>query len=365
MKPARGVAALIAWSLVLPFTVATLGAVLQVETSETNPPTPIEQALMEHVCNVVPSGGAPESDRYLACLRTQLLTLRTDFGRDLSRLSAAERRAVDSACNEVRTASGRDAYLDCLGAQLNALRIRRNRGKPVPPPPVVPPPPAETAAAAAAPASVPAQGRALSGFSGLLIGAIVLAVALMAGGAVVLLKTRRVSHKCRVCGSDVPAAGDLCQKCRHEAADAVRRAAAERAEQQRAQEQEERRQKEHEAQEAEERRRKAQQDEDARVQQQQRQQEEDARKRADEERRRQEEEDRARRTAADVPDEEFDPYAVLELPPGATKDDIVAAYEGAKAKCDPTLVSHLGYEVREHFEAKLQAVERAFQMLTG
>ena len=42
-----------------------------------------------------------------------------------------------------------------------------------------------------------------------------------------------------------------------------------------------------------------------------------------------------------------------------------AAYEGAKAKCDPDLVSHLGYEVREHFEAKLQAIERAFQMLTG
>jgi preprotein translocase subunit Sec63 len=56
---------------------------------------------------------------------------------------------------------------------------------------------------------------------------------------------------------------------------------------------------------------------------------------------------------------------VLEVSRGASQDDIRAAYEGAKAKCDPDLVSHLGYEVREHFEAKLQAVERAFQMLTG
>ena len=354
---------LLAWSLVLPFTVAALGAVLQVDTSDTNPPTPIEQALMEHVCNVVPSGGAPESDRYLACLRTQLLTLRTDFGRDLSRLSAAERRAVDSACNEVRTASGRDAYLDCLGAQLNALRVRRNRGKPVPPPPVVPAPSAESAATV--PPVAPTVSQASFGFSGLLIGAIVLAAALMAGGAVLFLKTRRASHTCRVCGGEVPAAGDLCQKCRHEAAEAVRHAAAERAEQQRAQEQEEQRQKEHAAQEADERRRKAQEDEDARQLQQQRQQEEEARKRADEERQRQEEDDRARRTAADVPDAEFDPYAVLELSRGASQDDVRAAYEGAKAKCDPDLVSHLGYEVREHFEAKLQAVERAFQMLTG
>jgi hypothetical protein len=341
----------------VPFSAAVLGAVLQEAT--TDPPTPIEQALMEHVCSVVPQGGGPESDRYLACIRTQLLTLRTDFGRDLSRLSAPERRTVDAACNEVRTASGREAYLDCLGAQLNALRARRNRGKPAPAP-VVPPPPQESAP----PVSTRPVGQASSGFSGLLIGAVVLAVALGGGGALFLLKTRRTLHKCRVCGSEVPAAGDLCQKCRHEAAEAVRRAAAERAEQQRAQEQEERRQQQQEAQDAEDRLLKAQQEEEARQLQQQRQQDEEARKRADEERRRQEDEARQRRTAADVPDAEFDPYAVLELPPGASHDDIRAAYDQAKAKCDPALVSHLGYEVREHFEAKLQAIERAFQMLT-
>ena len=359
MKSSRRVPALIAWSLMFPISVAASGAVLQ--EAAPDPPTPIEQALMEHVCSVVPPGGAPESDRYLACLRTQLLTIRTDFGRDLSGLSAAERRTLDSACNEVRTARGREAYLDCLGAQLNALRTRRNRGKPAASPPVVPAPSSENAGSVS---PTRPESQPSSGFSGLMIGAVGLAAALATGGALFFVKTRRASQKCRVCGSDVPAAGDLCQKCRHEAAEAVRRATAERAEQQRAQEQEERRQKEQEAQEAEERRRQAQSDEEARVLQQQRQQEEEAQKRADEERRQREEEARQRRTAADVPDEEFDPYAVLELPPGASQADIRAAYESARAKCDPALVSHLGYEVREHFEAKLQAVERAFQMLT-
>jgi hypothetical protein len=110
----------LAWSLMCPFTMVALGAVLQVETPESSAPTPIEQALIEHVCRVLPSGGAPEADRHLVCLKAQLLALRSDFGRDLSRLSGAERRTLDSMCNEIRTESGRDAYLDCLGVQLFA-----------------------------------------------------------------------------------------------------------------------------------------------------------------------------------------------------------------------------------------------------
>jgi len=109
---------------------AASAAAQTVETAEQAPPTPIEQALMEHVCSVVPAGGPPESDRYLACLRTQLLSLRTDFGKDLSRLSVADRKAVDAACNDVRATSGRDAYLDCLGNQLTVLRSKRARSAP-------------------------------------------------------------------------------------------------------------------------------------------------------------------------------------------------------------------------------------------
>ena len=47
---------------------AAQGAAQPVETAEEAAPTPIEQALMEHVCNVVPAGGGPESDRYHACM---------------------------------------------------------------------------------------------------------------------------------------------------------------------------------------------------------------------------------------------------------------------------------------------------------
>ena len=345
----------LAWSLMCPFTMAALGAVLQVETPESSAATPIEQALMEHVCRVVPSGGAPEADRYLVCLRAQLLALRSDFGRDLGRLSGAERRALDSMCNEIRTESGRDAYLDCLGAQLTALRSRRSRGNPAPPPLMPAPPPAADGPAPGRPVPAAASAR----LSGLWIGAGVLVLLAVAGGAVLVLKTRRVLHKCRVCGSEVPAAGDLCPKCRHEAAEAVRRAASERAEQQRAQESEQRRQKEQ----AEAARvQKAQlEEEDARVLQLQQQREEEARKREDDERRRQEEESRSR--IADVAQEDFDPYAVLEIPRDATPESIRGAYEQAKSKCDPAQVAHLGYEVQEHFAAKLQAVERAYKML--
>ena len=333
----------------------------QVETAEQSPPTPIEQALMEHVCSVVPAGGAPESDRYLACLRTQLASLRTDFGKDLSRLSAADRKTLDTACNEVRTASGRDAYLDCIGNQLTVLRSKRNRGNAAAAP-VMPGASenAETAAAAGTPAAPqPAGGP---GSPGLLIGAGVLVV-LMVGGGFVFIKARKVSHQCRQCGERVESSGDLCQKCRHEVAAAVRRAVAERAELQRAQEEEERRLKEQAEQEEQERLRRAQEEENLRIRRQQEREQEEARKREAEERRQREEEARERRMTAGVPDEEFDPYEVLEVSRGVSQDDIRAAYEVAREKADPSQVSHLSDEVQEHFRMKAKAVERAFQML--
>ena len=63
MKSARRVPALIVWSLMFPFMVAALGAVLQVGTPEPSAATPIEQALIEHVCSVAPSGM-----RFATCL---------------------------------------------------------------------------------------------------------------------------------------------------------------------------------------------------------------------------------------------------------------------------------------------------------
>jgi hypothetical protein len=352
-------ATLVAATLSLMTLMAGAAPAQPVETAEQSPPTPIEQALMEHVCSVVPAGGAPESDRYLACLRTQLLSLRTDFGKDLSRLSVADRKTVDAACNEVRAASGRDAYLDCLGNQLTVLRSKRARSAPAVP--VQPAPePVESTAADAAPAA-PAPRSASSSSSLLMGGAL---IALLAGaGGFVFLKTRRVSHKCRVCAASVEASGELCQTCRHEAAEAVRRAVAERAEQQRAQEEEQRRLKEQAELEESERLRKAQAEEDGRIRRQQEREQEEARKREAEERRQREEEARERRLAGAVPDEEFDPYEVLDIPRDAEPNAVLAAYEVAREKSDPSQVSHLSDEVQEHFRMKAKAVERAFRML--
>jgi hypothetical protein len=132
---------LIVWILMAPFTMMALGAGPQVGTADAGGPTAIEQALIEHACTVTLARAA-ENAEHQQCLSAQLLSLRADFGRDLSRLSGPERRTLDSVCSKIREARGREAYLECLGAQLVVLRNRRARTNPAPP---------EVAAAAAPP----------------------------------------------------------------------------------------------------------------------------------------------------------------------------------------------------------------------
>ena len=124
------------------------GAGLQRGTPDLSGPTALEQALNEHVCSALPEAGTPDTDKYQQCLNAQLVLLRTDFGRDLSRLSGAERRTLDSACSEIRTTRGREAYLSCISTQLVSLRNRRNRAKPAPAEAVAPAVVAETVPAA-------------------------------------------------------------------------------------------------------------------------------------------------------------------------------------------------------------------------
>ena len=344
---------LIAWTLMAPITVMALGAGLQVGTPDPGGPTAIEQALMEHAC-ALSLTRASETVQHQQCLSAQLLSLRADFGRDLSRLSGPERRTLDSACSKIREARGREAYLECLSAQLLALRNRRSRANP---------PSSEAAAASQSPVvSVPSSsppapaGQAPSWSSRLWIGATLLTVIVVAGAGFLVAKARRPPRTCRVCGGDIPESGDLCQKCRHDAAEAVRFAAAERADQQRAQQEEQRRLSEHEE---EQRRLKARQEEEAslRHQEEARQQERDARQR--------EEEKAASQPSlgAMAPQEMFDPYAVLGVPRDASKEDILAAYQMARLKYDPDQVIHLSEEVQAHFRAKAQEVERAHQKL--
>ena len=348
-------AAMLVGGMVALVTPMAVGAEPQAGTPDSSPPTAIEQALIAHAC-----GSAPV-DAQQECANAQLLSLRADFGRDLSRLSAADRKALDSVCADIRVTGTRDAYLDCLSAQLVALRSRRNKTKPPPPPPAdgtaVPPTPEGAPTVATATPATPSSPSSPSRVSWIIGGAVAILL-LGGGGAFLALRTRRPPRKCRICGSDVPVAGELCQKCRSEAAAALRQAAADRAEQQRAQEEERRRQAE---QEEEQRQQKAREEEDERLLLEKHEEE---RKRDEDVRRRQAEEARQRSQAVGASPEEFDPYAVLGVTREASKEDIQTAYEEAKAKSDPEQVSHLGMEVQDHFKAKTKAVERAYKALT-
>jgi hypothetical protein len=175
-----------------------------------------------------------------------------------------------------------------------------------------------------------------------------------------VVKGRRVRRTCRECGAVIADSGDLCSTCRHAAAEALRRAATERLAQERALDEQQRKAR---AQEEERRRQAAQQEEDARLRAL-----EEARQRDEEKTRRREEEEALRRSHA-VPvsqmAEEFDPYAVLGVPHDTTQERIRAAYEEARSRYDRENVAHLGVDIQEHYQAKAQAVDRAYQMLAG
>ena len=60
-------------------------------------PTPAEQAIIEQRCSATRATSAPDGDAYHTCLMTELAGIRADFGRDLLKLSPAERR-YDGRC---------------------------------------------------------------------------------------------------------------------------------------------------------------------------------------------------------------------------------------------------------------------------
>jgi len=343
--------------LMTPVAARAQGSAPQV-APDSNPPTALEQALIEQTCSAI-RPVSPSVDARDECLSAQLLALRSDFGRDLSRLSASERRTLDSVCSKVRDVRGRDAYLSCLNAQLVAVR---NRRKPAARAPLdaasaeAPPPPA------ALPTPAPAPPPQPSGFSAVRIGVASSIVVVGAAGLVVVLRKRRKAHQCRVCGGRSES-GNLCQKCRHEAAEVVRQAAAERAEQERAREAEARKQREREEMiQQKQIRLKEAEAEAARVRQleQERLRSEAARSHAETPSPAPE----AAAVAQEAPQEVFDPYIVLGVVQGASAEVIRAAYIAALQKYDPEQVSHLGGDIQAHYKMKAQAVERAFQMLT-
>ena len=62
-------------------------------------------------------------------------------------------------------------------------------------------------------------------------------------------------------------------------------------------------------------------------------------------------------------DEEGDPFCILGIEPGASPDEIKAAYRRAAAKYHPDKVTHLGKEFQELAHKKLVAIQRAYETL--
>ena len=194
-------------------------------------PGPIEQAVIEHRCVGVRTDPSIATDPYHDCLAAQLAVLRHDFGRDLKDLSASERRTLDRACSRVRAFEGRERYVACLSTRLAALHDAASAGSAVghanSASGVAPGP----SAVRTSPAGSPAATDRATGQSSRVTLWIVVVLAGgggLAGAAYLLFRSRpRRATTCRTCGA-FTSKGDLCPRCRHEAAEALRRAAAAR-----------------------------------------------------------------------------------------------------------------------------------------
>lgn len=79
----------------------------------------------------------------------------------------------------------------------------------------------------------------------------------------------------------------------------------------------------------------------------------------------------ARRPSAPHPEDltadfsQMDPYALLEISPQASPQDIKAAYKRAVARYHPDKVAHLGREFQELAHKKLLAIQQAYESLHG
>jgi flagellar biosynthesis GTPase FlhF len=352
----------------IPFTAVAQRGRQTREPVDPNVPTAIEQALMDHVCRATNAVAGAEADVYQACLAAQLTILRADFGRDLSKLSAGDRRRMDAACSRIRNDQGRDAYVACLNDQLAALRARRKgaaRPTDTAPPtgPLAAPSPADSAPSDTAAPLPPPVASSSRSTRGLWAAAVGMATVILTAGVLLVRRNRKTARVCHTCGKKFSETGGLCPTCRHEAADALRHAAAERASQERAQEEAALR-----LQEQEEARRQlqARQAEEARQQQEERARQQEEARREDERQREELARQRRQASAAGAQAEDtFDPYAILGLQKDASADAIQTAYQAARTKYDLANVEFLGPELQDLYRTKGAAVERAFKMLTS
>jgi hypothetical protein len=73
--------------------------------------------------------------------------------------------------------------------------------------------------------------------------------------------------------------------------------------------------------------------------------------------------ERRRRHGVRSNGQEFDPYQVLEVSRGASKEAIKAAYLNLIKQYHPDKVAHLGKELQDHAKTKTQDINRAYKIL--
>jgi curved DNA-binding protein CbpA len=59
----------------------------------------------------------------------------------------------------------------------------------------------------------------------------------------------------------------------------------------------------------------------------------------------------------------MDPYALLDVSPNASLEEIKTAYKRAVARYHPDKVAHLGKEFQELAHKKLLAIQQAYEIL--
>jgi hypothetical protein len=338
-------------------TTLMLAVGFQTGSAEIPIPTPVERGLVERACKDTADAAANQT-----CRDEKLVGLRADFGKDLSKVKADDRKKVDATCTPLladAALKGKEPYFECMLAQLTALKTKGRK-------------PANAAApdAAAAPADAPAADSApappppAAGRStGTLIAGVLGVIALVGGLGFVVMRARGPkTKKCQSCGADTPAdnESEFCENCRKQMAGAIRQRKADQADQARRDAEEAKRESEQKA---------------RRLEMQKAREAEERKVREYEELKQREYESKvAEASRPNTPEPEppdpyaaevFDPHAILGVKRDATADAIAAAYQAAKKKYDPDLVGHLSEEVQAHYREKSQMVDKAYQTLTG
>src|SRR5436190_24203005 len=108
--------------LIAPALSFVLAAALQ-GSAEIPIPTTIERGLVDRACK----DSVDQADVNEKCREEKLVSLRTDFGKDLGKVKADDRKKVDATCTPLLADSalkGKEPYFECMLAQLTALKVR-------------------------------------------------------------------------------------------------------------------------------------------------------------------------------------------------------------------------------------------------